>query len=83
MNYTLESLIMDFTAHAKDFAIMAQKWNDENPGSQRDANSFVLPEALLTIVTELKKLKDKYEANQPQISTDMRSEESQNPQVPL
>jgi len=83
MAYTLEKLITEFTLHTSEYEKVTAKWNAENSENahmQRDPEAFVLPAALLLIVTELKQLKDKYDASQPKILADVSVKESQNPQ---
>ena len=83
MNYTLEHLIEEFGRHTSEYDRFTTEWNESNPTTPRDLQAFVLPRALLAIVSELKHLKDKYDPSQPQIPPSLPNEESQNPQSPV
>lgn len=83
MEYTLETLIKEFGAHNAEYERSTVKWNADNPTTQRASDAFVLPAALLTIVTELKTIKDKYASNQPQVSANVSVQEGANIKIPL
>lgn len=83
MEYTLETLITEFGTHKAEYERNTIKWNADNPTTQRDPQAFVLPAALLTIVTELKTIKDKYASNQSQVSANVSVQEGANIKIPL
>lgn len=82
MNYSIENLIETFTKHVDEYEKNLIKWKAEHP-DQAPLSDFILPRALLSIVTEIKQIKDKYEANQPEISSDMPRKESKNTKMPI
>lgn len=83
MEYNIENLIAVFEEHVMQWETSILEYNTIHPEMPRDLRAFSLCQALLTIVTEIKTLQDKHEANQPQIPSDMRRQESQNPQGSL
>lgn len=80
MHYSLDNLVAEFKKHISEWEGMIDKWNEENPTTPRDKDAFSLCHALHAIVTEIKTLKDKYDASQPQVPPNVPSEEGQNPQ---
>lgn len=71
MDYSLPELIKFFEIHAAEFEKKLSQNDDGSPCATQNSNIFVLPRALLQIVTELQQLKDQYESDKPKISTDL------------
>jgi len=80
MKYSIDNLVEEFRRHISQWDVLIDQWNVENPTTPRDKDAFSLCHALHAIVTEIKTLKDKYDPSQPQIPSDVPTQESQNPQ---
>ena len=80
MKYEIEELIEIFEKHAIKNEEQMKKNRENHSNEEWTKNDFNLCKALYSICCEIQKLKDEHETNQPKIPTNMRRQESQNPQ---